>query len=537
MNKISNKTNKTKKISIVVLSIIISLVLIIMLFIPNPMNGNISLIRRLINAFDTLDGVVDYEVYRYDSSTGIYSVGVIFYKAEGIKQVEDLNTGNIIYAQNKSKLTIDVKAEDPSDFRYVLTSSDGTTENITYHFERERYGKDDYVKVNNVYANKPNITGFNTEYTKYVTLADDGTMQDGSFITDPEPAGWYDYNAVDTEGTKSPKWANICIDYEGVKNYAVWIPRYCYKYDSTNSVSGNERMDIKFIDVFNNYTDGDTGEILTWEELQAFGYKLPETFEFGTYKEKTISGFWISKYELSAVDASLKVGDVTAVYQSNGGSALTQNRNTWITGIRQMEGLGKGFGLDETLKSDLLPSTFNDIDIHMQKNTEYGTMLLLSASQYGKPTKIENGETTTGNATGVVMPYNNEWVAAQHTDWFGTTGYNVRYIDYYEYSSNYSNQKAGDAYLETRGWHGSNWRYQAPTDTWGNNGSAYNRPGGITRINGSVFGFDNQALYSTSNHFNNHGHGWMTYVYTNNGPTTFSNGYTSRFVIMNGKKL
>lgn len=61
---------------------------------------------------------------------------------------------------------------------------------------------------------------------------------------------WYDY--------KEKKWANIYVENEGRESYFVWIPRYCYKVDVENSTSGNERMDVKFINTYNEYIDGVT---------------------------------------------------------------------------------------------------------------------------------------------------------------------------------------------------------------------------------------------------------------------------------------
>ena len=110
-----------------------------------------------------------------------------------------------------------------------------------------------------------------------------------------------------------------------------------------------------------------------------------------------------------------QINTVQAALQSNENAGVTKNRDTWMTEIRQMEILGGSLGLEETQNTDL---TFigesNKLDIHMQKNTEYGAMALLSASAYGKPDKIDDGDTTTGNETGVVMPYNPEWTAAQY---------------------------------------------------------------------------------------------------------------------------
>lgn len=101
-----------------------------------------------------------------------------------------------------------------------------------------------------------------------------------------------------------------------------------------------------------------------------------------------------------------------AVLQSNGSASSAKTIDQWMLQIRQMESPGGALGLNETVNQTGLTSTTgsNNLDIHMQKNTEYGAMVLLSASSYGKPDKVNNGETTTGNKTGVVMKQINEWV-------------------------------------------------------------------------------------------------------------------------------
>lgn len=110
----------------------------------------------------------------------------------------------------------------------------------------------------------------------------------------------------------------------------------------------------------------------------------------------------------------LNTGKSKAVLQSNGGTVETKNIDDWIVQIRQMESLGGALGLSETINTTGLLATTdsNGLDCHMEKNTEYGALVILSASSYGNPNKIASGETTTGNATGVVMNINKEWVAA-----------------------------------------------------------------------------------------------------------------------------
>lgn len=153
-----------------------------------------------------------------------------------------------------------------------------------------------------------------------------------------------------------------------------------------------------------------------------------------------------------------------AALQSNGQAGATKNIDQWMLQIRQMESLGGGLGLSETVNATGLKATTpsNNVDVHMQKNTEYGALVILSASSYGKPNKINAGETTTGNSTGVVMPINREWVSAgagitDTTTWKNAAG---RYKN--TYTTSYVAKK-GDAILNwhenynSRWFYGTNW--------------------------------------------------------------------------------
>lgn len=145
-----------------------------------------------------------------------------------------------------------------------------------------------------------------------------------------------------------------------------------------------------------------------------------------------------------------------AVLQSNGNDGAIYNLNDWMMNVRKMEELGGAMGLSETVGSNLTSSNgSNNIDVHMQKNTEYGALAILSASSYGNPNKINDGETTTGNATGVVMKLNMEWVAAG-LSYCSSRNFLVASLRYKNvYGENYQ-MKKGDSISETVGWHGSN---------------------------------------------------------------------------------
>lgn len=139
-----------------------------------------------------------------------------------------------------------------------------------------------------------------------------------------------------------------------------------------------------------------------------------------------------------------------AALQSNGGTPATRNLNDWMLQIRQMQEIGGTLGRTDTVSTDNLTSNATDLDIHMEKNTEYGAMAILSASAYGNPNKINDGETTTGNSTGIIIKLNREWVAASTLRL--ASGNFSKASDRYKniYEKNYK-EKIGDGILN---WHG-----------------------------------------------------------------------------------
>lgn len=145
-----------------------------------------------------------------------------------------------------------------------------------------------------------------------------------------------------------------------------------------------------------------------------------------------------------------------AVLNSNGSTAAVGNSTNWIKWIRQLECLGGGLGLAETLNDDMTSSSgSNNIDVHLQRNTEYGAMVILAVSSYGNPNTIASGATTTGNETGIVYigTKNDGEATASAADSSSNIydGINVKYYDRYK-ENDRTYYKLGDATLETHGW-------------------------------------------------------------------------------------
>ncbi len=153
------------------------------------------------------------------------------------------------------------------------------------------------IKMGNVACYEPDLAGFVVEKTKAVYYKDkeNGETQEESI---EEPISEYlskDGDRVTvTKGNKkyeffnyeTKKWANVKVENSGIVTYWVWIPRYAYKLNGTET-------DIIFVDLDNK--NAETGEDLD------DGYIVHSAFSDGQ------KGTWVSKYETSQV----KINEVT----------------------------------------------------------------------------------------------------------------------------------------------------------------------------------------------------------------------------------
>lgn len=191
--------------------------------------------------------------------------------------------------------------------------------------------------------------------------------------------------------------------------------------------------------------------------------------------------FLLSVIGISMICLILNPIKSKAALQANGNPGKADTINNWLINIRKMESTGGTLGLAGEVGSNLdTTGTPNNLDIHMQKNTEYGAMAILSASAYGKQGKVADGESTTGNKSGIYINLNKEWVAAGGNE-LGNYLANFRNaVGKYKniYTESYV-AKVGDAITETNGWHGSG------ASRWINNSNT----GVIRAYSGSLFSY------------------------------------------------
>lgn len=285
MKKIKKTTKLNKKKLIVCLIIFVIIISIIIIFTKK---APIKIFNK-----NKQEEFVRFEYEKIDFKLNDdYS-----YTFDGLVKVNELNgIETVTYTKNgeeitlncngKNKVAIDYQVHEDEEYTFKIKPINQSERTETLKVERKVAGKDTYKEIDGVYVNTPFLEDFNTKYTRYLSKTSNDTLKPENWINKEEPQNWYSY--------KDKNWANIYVECEGVEIYYVWIPRYMYKLDEET-----QRSDVKFVDVYNNYKNADTGEELTCNELIEQGYQLPEAFNFGDKNATAISGYWVSKYQLS----------------------------------------------------------------------------------------------------------------------------------------------------------------------------------------------------------------------------------------------
>ena len=243
--------------------------------------------------------LIEYEIKEFMEDGETCKVLIKINSVEGIETIKYISqqTKNEVELRCNGKMTvaIDYVVIDKNDYEFKIKLKDKEEQTEILHFEVPRIAGN-YTLINGLYVNEPDVSGFVQENTRYIYADSNGNLVPGNWLTDDKPQNWYDY--------KNQNWANIYSESNGVDSFYVWIPRYVYKVDESNSVVGNERMDVKFINTDNEYIDGVTGTKLTYKELKEQGYQLPEAFSWENNKDEPliIPGYWMSKYQLSELD-------------------------------------------------------------------------------------------------------------------------------------------------------------------------------------------------------------------------------------------
>ena len=235
---------------------------------------------------------------------------------------------------------------------------------------------------------------------------------------------WYNYN--------EQKWANAVlvtetnrsiykeaiagrqIDESDILAFYVWIPRFKYRVWNKNKVIGassydayNTGIDIYFesgkestgtINCAYSYKSpssdmGDTNEVCTGGDNDFYTHPA---FTFGSDELK---GFWIGKFELTGSSSKLTVLPNAEVLRNNTVSSFS-------TMIQNMQASSNIYGLS---------TSRTNTDSHMITNYEWGAVVYLTNSRYGRCTNGSCTEITVNNCSSRITGIGADTVSANQS--------------------------------------------------------------------------------------------------------------------------
>lgn len=191
----------------------------------------------------------------------------------------------------------------------------------------------------------------------YWNGSDEIVQGDADFVE----TDWYAYTeqtgTTETEGSGTSKWANVKMSDD---SYFVWIPRYEYKILSGEGTSTAGVIDINFI------STEKTTPTAGYTIHPAFTSSAPNGGGFGE-----IPGLWVAKFEASQSNAtSESSGD-------SGKIKIQPNVQSWRS-------IKIGDMYTNALNYDTTSINNTEFDSHLMKNSEWGAVVYLAWSKYGR---------------------------------------------------------------------------------------------------------------------------------------------------------
>ena len=326
------------------------------------------------------------------------------------------------------------------------------------------------------------------------TIANNTTEIDSTSTVYKEQ-NWYNYEGQETDTTNggTSRWANAIVTVGDVDSYFVWIPRYAYRISYfKNETSENQyragtltEEDALKQNLIVGYSDA--RGIVNAEGLRPSDvasqtaisvnekyFKTHPAFEdnvdYGGWSSK-LEGIWVAKYEVSSVEGN----------SNNTVDNVTTKHIKVQPGIQSWRFLtiGNMYTNAQNYSSNL--------NSHLMKNSEWGAVLYLTESKYGRNgtemTINSNSNYYTGGGSGIAYINNtkqsstgniygiydllggaSEYVAGYYSESSSLTngssfasngGTSTKYATAYTETTTKSGYRYGDATYETNGWNGN----------------------------------------------------------------------------------
>ena len=377
-----------------------------------------SLYNELINNNNyftstyTIDGQTG-DNYRYLFKIGNKNVNYqvqIYLESYYPNNVELENRKELVKQLKVTVIFPQGKITSSSSISAVIVSKDTTPEQV--HFANVEY-ENNQQNNQEEYVNAPELKTGMIPIT-YESATDKWVVADVS----NQNKNWYDYS--------NKKWANICtvsnsnsgyrtaeigteIPMNAMTTMFVWIPRYAYSVKSgfqtsntdspSTTNSGENKIDIKFL-VGNTNTDENNITYATDYNIETdiVNGKTPMIVHPGfKYGDNQLSGIWIAKFESSGTNSSgVEVGN-----KPQNGSIVETDTSTFIK-ILPNKISWRHITIGETeyqctqMSSNSTAYGWSNVNTHLIKNSEWGTVSYLCYSKYGNVPMI-NG---CGNISG-----------------------------------------------------------------------------------------------------------------------------------------
>ena len=257
--------------------------------------------------------------------------------------------------------------------------------------------------------------------------------------------GWYDYdqkkwaNAVLVSSTNRSTYQNASagttITDADILAFYVWIPRYKYKVWNKDKVIGTKSYNAQTIGIDIVFEDdiASTGTIsCTYSYAESSenagspnetctgsngDYYTHPAFTFGN---DDLRGFWMGKFELSSEKTSYSIGEGNNATLT---PRILPNATSW--GNNSVSNFWKAI-YDMQKESNIygLPTSRTSTDSHMITNMEWGAVIYLTYSNYGRCTNGSCTKTTINNCNKYTTGIGGDKVSASSSSTTCTTDAN-----------------------------------------------------------------------------------------------------------------
>ena len=252
---------------------------------------------------------------------------------------------------------------------------------------------------------------------KWIATGENAGYWQATTTADPE---WFEY--------RDKKWANVMLqdgltlDSNGkvltLGSMYVYIPRYAYQIpvDKYHTSTAGE-IAIKFLNKDNTCKDGSQTIIKNAVNSATAGSGINATTYYiqhpaFTYGGKELEGIWVAKFQPSNPNCTADVNSGNVSYNTVSNKTIKS-----VPGVAPWANISVSQAMDLTLdmnKSENaygLETSDQKVDPHMMKRTEWGAIVYLAGSKYGKNAQINKSTPITGNT--VINGNNYEYYTSQ----------------------------------------------------------------------------------------------------------------------------